>query len=70
MKAMGKNRAEIAWATGMSTGWVSKHTADVSKPDIKVQAIQMNAEGKSLREIAKVTGKAHETIRRWLDSGV
>ena len=70
MKAMGKNRAEIARATGMSTGWVSKHTADVSKPDIKVQAIQMNAEGKSLRKIAKATGKAHETIRRWLDSGV
>lgn len=69
MKAMGKNRAKIARATGMSTGWVSKHTADVQKPDknaeLKARARQMRFDGQSLREIAAALGRGYATVRQW-----
>ena len=70
MRAAGTKLKDIAEAVGMSTGWVSKQTADIMPENKKIQqqkAIEMDQQGKTHWAIAKELGVANHTVKRWLN---
>ena len=70
MRTAGAKLKEIAEAVGMSTGWVSKQTADIVPKNKKIQqqkAIEMHQQSKTHWAIAKELGVANHTVKRWLN---
>ena len=69
MRTDGVKVEDIAEATGMSVGWVSKRTADIvpERKQIQQQAArEMDKQNKSHRSIAKKLGVSHHTVKKWL----
>ena len=72
MKKDGKTRKEIAEATGLSEGAVSKATKGIKPAKhknadqiAKAKQLYDNGNGKSYREIGRILKKDHKTIKKW-----
>ena len=69
MREAGASLKDIAQAVEMSTGWVSKQTADITldtKMIQREQARQLHEQGRSYLSIAKELGVSNHTVKRWL----
>ena len=61
---------DIAKEVEKSTGWVAKHTGDITANEKRVkqqQAMELHEQGKTAWAIAKELGVANHTVKRWLN---
>ena len=71
MRTAGASVDDIAKEVEKSTGWVAKHTGDITANEKRVkqqQAMELHEQqGKTAWAIAKELGVANHTVKRWLN---
>ena len=69
MRAQGASVDDITKEVKKSTGWVAKHTGDITANEKRVkqqQARELHDQGKTVWAIAKELGVSNHTVKRWL----